>query len=107
MDRVSRDGARCSAETARVLGGDGAGEVRPRRPGGGARRRRRGSSAEMVPVRCGRVVLAAVLGGHGLLRRGGARRWSARGARVSLPADAARDFGNGIWDMQGERGSKG
>ena len=77
------------------------------RDGAGARRRRRGSSVEMVPVRCGRVVLAAVLGGHGLLRRGGARRWSARGARVSLPADAARDFGNGIWDMQGERGSKG
>ena len=34
-----------------------------------------------------------MLGGHGgLLQRGGARRWSARGARVSLPTAAVRDL---------------
>ena len=51
---------------------------------GGSTVTARGSSTETArgdgrcrPVRCGRVVLAAVLGGHGGLRRGSARLWSA------------------------------
>ena len=46
----SRDGARCSAETAQVLGGDGAGEMRLRRPGSGARRTRAAAKGRCAAV---------------------------------------------------------